>query len=105
MSWEYCFNDKCNDHQLEKVDAAYYPRQVGEKGMLSRTDRREHKKSRAVGTRLGREGSEKTILDVEALERTISDLRRQLDCATQIIVTKDNDLVKLDKEKVILQQA
>jgi len=73
-SWEHCFNDKCNDHRWEKVDAGYYPRQVGEKGTLSKNDRREHKKRRAMRTRLGREESEKTIPDVEALERTISEL-------------------------------
>jgi len=35
-SWEDCFNDNCNDHRWEKVDACYYPRQVGEKGALSK---------------------------------------------------------------------
>jgi len=46
-----------------------------------------------VRTRLEGEGSEKTIVpDVEALEKTISDLRSQLDCAAQTIVAKDNDL-------------
>ena len=49
-------------------------------------------------TRLGGEGSEKTIPDVEAMERQISDLRSQLDCAAQTIVAKDNDLERLDKE-------
>jgi len=87
------------------VDAGYYPRQVGEKGELSKNDRREHEKRRAVGTRLGGEGSEKTIPDVEALEGKISDLRSQLDRAAQIIVAKDNDLERLDKEKEKLQQA
>ena len=56
-------------------------------------------------TRLGGEGSEKTIPDVEALEGKISDLLSQLDCAAQIIVAKDNDLERLDKEKEKLQQA
>jgi len=46
---------------------------------------------------LGREGSGKTILDLEALEGKISDLRSQLDRATQIIVGKDHDLERLDK--------
>jgi len=98
-SWEPCFNDNCNEHRWEKVDAGYYPRQVGEKGELSKNDRREHRKKRAVRTRLGGEGSEKTIPEVEALERTISDLRSQLDRAAQIIVAKDKDLEQLDKEK------
>jgi len=74
-SWEHCFNDKCNDHRWEEVDASYYPRQVGEKGELSKNDRREHRKRRAVRTRLGGEGSAKAIPDVEALVKTISDLR------------------------------
>ena len=51
------------------------------------------------------DGSEKTIPDEEALEETISDLRSQLDRAAQIIVVKDNDLERLDKEKEKLQQA
>jgi len=87
------------------VDAGYYPRQVGEKGELSKNDRREHKKRRAVRTRLGGEGSEKTIPVVEALGKTISDLRSQLDCTAQTIVAKDNDLERIDKEKEKLQQA
>jgi len=78
---------------------------VGEKGILSKSDRREHRKRRGVRTRLGREGSEKTIRDVEVLERPTSDLRSLLDHATQIIVRKDNNLEKLDKEKEKLQQA
>jgi len=92
-SWEHCFNDNCNEHRGEKVDAGYYPRQVGEKGTLSKNDRREHKKRRAVRTLLEGEGSEKTVVpDREALEKMFSDLRRQLDCAAQTIVAKDNDL-------------
>jgi len=87
------------------VHAGYYPRQVGEKGELSKNDRREHKKRSAVRTRLGGEGSAKTIPDVEALERTIADIRSPLDRAAQIIVAKDNDLERLDKEKEKLQQA
>ena len=39
-------------------------------------------------TRLGKEGSEKTTPDVEALERQISHLRGQLDTAAQIIITR-----------------
>jgi len=42
---------------------------------------------------------------MEALERTISDLRRQLDRAMQILITKEKDLEKLDKEKEKLQPA
>jgi len=72
---------------------------------LSKNDRREHKKRRAVRTRLGGEGGEKTIADVEAREGKISDLRSQLDRAARIIVAKDNDLERLDKEKEKLQQA
>ena len=39
------------------------------------------------------------------MERQISDLRSQLDCAAQTIVAKDDDLEQLDKEKQKLQQA
>jgi len=56
------------------VDAGYYPQQVGEKGELSKNDKREQENRRAVRTRLEREGSEKTIPEVEALERTVSEL-------------------------------
>jgi len=38
-------------------------------------------------------------------ERKISDLRSELKSAAQIIVAKDNDLERLDKEKEKLQQA
>ena len=84
------------------MDAGYYPRQVGEKGELSKNDRRDHRKRQAVRTRLEGEGSEKTM---ETQETRISDLRSQLDRAAQIIVAKDNDLKRLDKEREKLQQA
>jgi len=58
-----------------------------------------------VGTRLEGEGIQKTIPDLEALEGNISDLRSQLDRAAQIILAKDNNLERLDKEKEELQQA
>jgi len=41
---------------------------------------------------------------MEALEGTISDLQSQLDRAAQILVAKDNNLERLDKEKEKLQQ-
>jgi len=88
-SWEHCFNDNSKEHRWEKVDAGYYPRQVGEKGELSKNEKREQRKRKAVRTRLEGEGSEKTM---ESLEEKISDLRRKLDRAAQIIVAKDNDL-------------
>jgi len=47
--WEDCLNEKCKDHRWEKVDVGYYPRKVGEKGTLSKNDRREHKKREAIG--------------------------------------------------------
>jgi len=100
-SWEHCFNDKCHEHRWEKVDAGYYPRQIGEKGELSKNDRREQKKRKAVRTRLGEEKGE----TMETMEGKISDLRSQLDRAAQIIVAKDNDLERLNKEKEKLQQA
>ena len=104
-SWEQCFNDNCKEDRWDKVDAGSYPRQVREKGTLSKNDRREHKKRRAVRTWLGEEESEKTIPDVEALETQISDLPSQLDSAAQMIVAQDNDLQRLGKEKEKLQQA
>ena len=56
-------------------------------------------------TRLWGEESENSIPDVEALEGKISDLGSQLDRAAQIIVAKDNNLERLDKEKEKLPQA
>ena len=104
-SWEHCFNDNCKEHRWEKVDAGYYPRQVGEKGPLSKNDRREPKKRKVLRTRVGGEGSEKIVPDMKPMEAQISELRCQLDRAAQIIVTKDNALEQLDKEKEKLQQA
>jgi len=52
-----------------------------------------------------RGGERKSVPDVEALETEISDLRSQLDCAAQIIVGKDSDLERLNKEKEKPQQA
>jgi len=79
------------------VDVGYYPRKVGEKGTLSKTEGREQRKRKAVRTWLGGEGSEKTIPDVEALEGQISDLQSQLDRSAQIIGAKENDLERPDK--------
>jgi len=45
-----------------------------------------------------------TVRDMEAMEAQISDLRSQLDRGAQIIVAKDDDLERLDKEKEKLQQ-
>jgi len=104
-SWEHCFNENCKEHWWEKVDAGYYPRQVGEKGELSKNDRREHKKRRAVRTGQGEEGREKTIPDVETLEGQIMNLRSHLHRAAQISVAKDNNLKRLDKQREKLQQA
>ena len=84
------------------MDAGYYPRQVGEQGEPSKNDRREQRKRKALRTRLEGEGSEKTM---ETLETQISDLLSQLDRAAQIIVAKDHDLERLDKEKEKLQPA
>jgi len=78
---------------------------VGEKGTLSKNDRREQKRRKVVRTRVGGERSEKTIPDLEAREAQISDPRSQLDREARIIVAKDNDLEGLDKEKANLQQA
>jgi len=57
MRWEHCFNETCNEHRWEKVDAGYYPRQVGEKETLSKNDRREQRK-RKSRENTAREGGE-----------------------------------------------
>ena len=101
-SWDHCFNDNCKEDRWEKVDAGYYPRQVGEKGELWKNDRREQGKRKAVRRRQEGKGSEKPM---ETLESQISDLRSQLNPAAQIIVAKENDVERLDKEKEKLQQA
>ena len=48
--------------------------------------------------------SEKTLPDVDVLNRQISDLRAQLDRAAHIIVAKDNMLEALDKKYDVLKQ-
>ena len=63
------------------MDAEYNPRQVGEKGTLSKNDRREQRRRTVGRTRLGGEGSEKSVPEVEAIEAEISDLRSKLDRA------------------------
>jgi len=103
-SWEHCFNNNSNDHGGEKVDTGYYSRQVGEKGTLSKHDRMGDKKRRAVRKRLGKKRREKTFRDMEALEGQISDLRSQLNRAAQILVAKDNDLERRDREKEKIRQ-
>ena len=103
--WEYCFNNKRGKPRWEKVDAGYYPRQVGERGTLSKNDRRKQRSRKGVGTWLRREGSGKTIPDVEAMETQISDLQSQLNQAAQISVAKVDNLDQLDKEKEKIQQA
>jgi len=60
-SWEHCFNDNCKEHRWQKIDAGCYPRQVGDKGNLSKNDRRAQKKRKVVRTGLGGEGSKKTF--------------------------------------------
>jgi len=105
-SWEHCFNDNCNEYRWEKVDTGYYPRQVGEKETLSKNDRREHKKGRAVRTGLEGEGSEKQLFRTGKLWKKRSRTSEaNFDCAAQTIVAKDNDLECLDKEKEKLQRA
>jgi len=61
--------------------------------------------TKVVRTRVGGEGSENILAEVEAMEAQISDLRSQLDHVAQIIVAKYNDLERLKKEKEKLQQA
>jgi len=78
---------------------------VSGKGELSKNDRREHKKRRAVRTQLGGEGSEETIPDVEAMEGQISDLLNQLDRAARIVRAKANHLEQHDKERGKIQKA
>ena len=87
------------------MEAGYYPRQVGEKGTLSKNDRGEQTKRKAVRTLLGCEGSKKAIPDLEDLEEEMLDVRSVLDGAAQNIRAKDNALEQLDKEKEKLQQA
>ena len=105
MEWEHCFKDTCNDHRWEKVDAGFYPRQIGERAPLSRKDQKLRKKRKTVRTRLGREESEKTLPDLEILQQQVSDLRGQLDAAAQIIVAKDNVIESLEKDKEKLRQS
>jgi len=72
---------------------------------MSKNDRGEKNKRKVVRIRLGGEGREKTIPDLEAMERQILNLRSQLDRGAQIFVAKENDLERLDKEREKLYQA
>jgi len=98
-TWEHSFNHKCYNNRLEKEDDSYYPRQVGEKGTLSRNDRSVQNKRQTLRTQLESEGSKKGFPGVGARERKISGIKRQLEPALQIIVAKDNDLERVDKQK------
>jgi len=53
----------------------------------------------------GEEGEKTLVPDRETFEKTISDLRSQLDCAAQTIVAKATEFERLDKGKEKLQQA
>jgi chromosome segregation ATPase len=104
VGWKHCFNDSCKEHRWKKVDHGYYPRNFGEAAPLSAQDEEHRKRRKTVRIRHGREESEETIPDVEALKRQISDLRGQLDRAAHIIVAKDNMLEALDKKNDELGQ-
>jgi len=63
---------------------------------------RQERKSREDTT--GEREQRKTHSDLDGLERTIWDLRSQLDRAAKSILPKDNPLERLDKETERLQQ-
>ena len=80
------------------MDAGYYPRIVGKDGVLSKRDETYRKHRRTVRTRHEEEGGEKTSFDVECLEKEIMGLREQLTRATETVVLKDQQLIKLDND-------
>jgi hypothetical protein len=82
---------------LEKVDAGYYPRELGNDAPLTRRDRKMRRDRQAVRTRHEREESEKTVPDPEALERQILQLREQLDHAIRTVVKRDDVITALEK--------
>jgi len=47
-SWEHWFNDNCKEDRGENVQAGYYPRQVGEKGILSNKSQERRKEKKMV---------------------------------------------------------
>ena len=85
------------------MDAGYYTRQVGKKGPLSKVHEKERKKRKTIRTPVWGE-EDQTMPDVEAVANEISDLRSQLNRATQIIVEKDNDVKRRDKDMEKVKQ-
>lgn len=86
------------------MDAGYYPRIVGDDAPLSRADEIHRKRRRTVRTRTGREGSEKTSADIEVLQKEILELRAQLNRTAEIVVLKDQQLIKLDTDYKALRR-
>ena len=105
VKWQHCFRDNCSVHRWEKVDAGYYPRIVGKDGVLSKRDETHRKRRRTVRTRHEGEGGEKTSSDVERLEKEILGLREQLTRAAETVVSKDQQLIKLDNDYRALRRS
>ena len=94
VKWQHCFRDNCSVHQGEKIDAGYYPRMIGEDGILSRKDEIHQKCRKTVRTRHEGEGGEKTSSDLERLEKEILVLRERLSRSAETVVLKDLQLIK-----------
>ena len=87
------------------MDAGYYPRIVGKDGVLSKRDETHRKRRRTVRTQHEGEGAEKTSSDVERLEKEILGLREQLTRAAETVVSKDQQLIKLDNDYRALRRS
>ena len=62
-------------------------------------DEKKQKKEKKCEDIVGGRTREKTMLDVEGLERKIWNLRCQLNCTVVIFMAKDNDIELGDKDK------
>ena len=80
-------------------------RSVGKDGVLSKRDETHRKRRRTVRTRHEGEGGEKTSSDVERLEKEILGLREHLARATETVVLKDQQLIKLDNDYRALRRS
>ena len=80
------------------MDAGYYPRIVRRDGVLSKRDKTHRKPRKTVRTRHEEEGGGKTSPDVPLLEKEILVLQEQLNLAAETVVSKDQQLIKLNND-------
>ena len=87
------------------MDARYYPRIVGKNVVLSKHDETQRKRRRTVSTGHECEGGERKSSDVAHLERGILGLCEQLTHATETVVSKDQQHIKVDNDYRFLRRS